>query len=491
MKKNKSHFKKLFPKLFLINLMAFSLTACPAPKESAADTTAEHFAKQLPEIQGEEQAVLTHAPQVPPAITRKHATKVTVKMDVIEQEGELSEGVRYTFWTFGGKVPGQFIRVREGDLVEFHLRNHPNNKMPHNIDLHAVTGPGGGASASFTAPGQETVFSFRALNPGLYVYHCATAPVGIHIANGMYGLILVEPKAGLPPVDQELYIMQGEFYTQGAYGKPGLQPFSMEKALAEKPDYVVFNGAVGALTGDKALTAKVGERLRLYVGNGGPNLISSFHAIGEIFDNVRHEGGTLVNHNVQTTLIPAGGASVAEFKVETSGSLVLVDHSIFRAFNKGALGMIKVSGEENKAVFSGQQEAKVYLPEGSARQTMPQEKAPTSTAAKTLEDRIARGSIIYKQNCAACHQPDGAGVKGAFPPLAKSDYLNNNLKQSIHAVANGLEGPIVVNGESYNSVMPKLQLSDQEVAYVLTYLLNSWENKGGEVTPEMVKQERE
>ena len=184
-------------------------------------------------IKGEEVAILTDAPQVPPAITRKHATKVIVNLETSELKMSLADGVEYTFWTFGGKVPGKFIRVREGDLVEFHLHNHPDSKMPHNIDLHAVTGPGGGAVSSFTAPGHSSTFSFRALNPGLYVYHCATAPVGMHIANGMYGLILVEPKEGLPKVDREYYVMQSEFYTKGAFRDQGHQPFSMEEALEE------------------------------------------------------------------------------------------------------------------------------------------------------------------------------------------------------------------------------------------------------------------
>jgi len=144
-------------------------------------------------IRGEETAVLTDAPNVPPPITRNYATKVIAHLEVKEVEGTLADGVRFTYWTFGGKVPGKFIRIREGDLVEFHLDNHPDNKMPHNIDLHAVTGPGGGAASSLTAPGHSSVFSFKALNPGLYVYHCATAPVAMHVGNGMYGLILVEP----------------------------------------------------------------------------------------------------------------------------------------------------------------------------------------------------------------------------------------------------------------------------------------------------------
>ncbi|MBP8115973.1 MAG: multicopper oxidase domain-containing protein, partial [Chitinophagaceae bacterium] len=176
-------------------------------------------------IKGEEIAILTDAPNVPPPITRKHATKVIVNLEVIEKEMEMMDGVTYNFWTFGGSVPGKFIRVREGDFVEFHLKNNPSSKLPHNIDLHAVSGQGGGAAATFTAPGHETQFSFTALNSGLYIYHCATAPVGMHIANGMYGLILVEPKEGLPKVDKEFYVCQGDFYTKGNYGEAGLQQF--------------------------------------------------------------------------------------------------------------------------------------------------------------------------------------------------------------------------------------------------------------------------
>jgi nitrite reductase (NO-forming) len=306
-------------------------------------------------VRGEEVAVLTAPPHVPPPITRKHATRVIIELETTEETMRLADGVEYTFWTFGGTVPGSFIRVREGDIVEFTMKNHPGSTVAHNIDLHAVSGPGGGAKATLTAPGYESTFSFAALNPGLYVYHCATAPVGIHVANGMYGLILVEPKGGFPPVDREYYVMQSEFYTQGAFGEAGHQPFDMAKALAENPDYVVFNGAVGALTGDNRLKANVGETVRLYVGNGGPNLVSSFHVIGEVFDNVYGEGGTMVSQkNVQTTLVPAGGSAIVEFRVDVPGDLVLVDHSIFRAFNKGAVGMIEVMGADNKVVFDAQ-----------------------------------------------------------------------------------------------------------------------------------------
>lgn len=436
-------------------------------------------------------ANLTHAPNVPPPLTRKTTARVKVEVETKEVTMRLADGVDYTFWTFGGKVPGPFIRIRQGDYVDFTLNNHPSSKMPHNIDLHAVSGQGGGAEGSFTAPGHSSTFSFRALNPGLYIYHCATAPVGMHIGNGMYGLILVEPQEGLPKVDREFYVLQSEFYTKGKYGEPGLQPFDMEKAIHENPDYVVFNGSVGALTNDNALQAKPGEKIRIFFGNGGPNLVSSFHVIGEIFDNVYGEGGTLVSQkNVQTTLVPAGGTAMVDFVADGPATLILVDHSIFRAFNKGALGMLKVPGEHIPSIYTGKTVDSVYLPEGGAIQKMPDDKLAVVVAAKTLDQRIAAGSVLFTQNCAACHQPTGLGVPEVFPPLAKSDFLMADKKRSIQIVKHGLQGEIVVNGKKYNNVMPAVSLTDEEKANVLTYVRNSWGNKGDAVTPEEVGKEK-
>lgn len=427
-----------------------------------------------------EQAVLTSAPQVPPPIERDYPAKVVVNLETREQVGRLADGVEYTFWTFGDSVPGSFIRIREGDQVEFHLNNHPDSKMPHNIDLHAVTGPGGGAESSFTAPGKTSTFSFKALNPGLYVYHCATAPVGMHIANGMYGLILVEPESGLPPVDREYYVMQSEFYTKGDYGEGGLQPFDMEKAIEEDADYVVFNGAVGSLTGDNAVTAEVGETVRLFVGNGGPNLVSSFHVIGEIFDKVYVEGGSTVNENVQTTLVPAGGSAIVEFTLETSGNFIMVDHSIFRAFNKGALGILSVGGEEDHEVYSGKLEEGIYLPEGGGIQAIPTEET-AGAEEMSFEERMAMGERVYTQNCLACHQANGLGIPNAFPPLAQSDYLAADPSRIYTVIKEGLQGEVTVNGTTYNSIMPAVRLNDQQLESVVTYVMNSWGNDFGEV----------
>ncbi len=440
-------------------------------------------------IVGEEQAVLTDPPEVPPAITRDHATKVIIHLEVKEVVQRLADGVDFTFWTFGGKVPGKFIRVRQGDLVEFHLDNHPDNKMPHNIDLHAVNGPGGGASASLTAPGHSSVFTFRVLNPGLYVYHCATAPVAMHIGNGMYGLILVEPREGMRRVKREYYVMQGEFYTKGSYGDRGLQPFSMEKAIDERPDYVVFNGAVGAISEKNPLVANVGQTVRLYVGNGGPNLISSFHVIGDIFDRVRTEAGGLETTDVQTTLIPAGGAAQVELTFDTAGTYLLVDHAIARAFNRGALAHFRVYGDDVKNVYSGKISDEVYLPEGTQIRVATGN-APAAPAATNKGERIEAGRIVFTTNCASCHQLNGQGIPNAFPPLAESDYLNADMKRAVAVVSGGLSGKIMVNGKEYNSVMPAWQLSDEDIANVLTYVSSSWGNKGEEFTPQFVAQHR-
>lgn len=333
-----------------------------APDVASQTAEADVPVDQLPVID----AVMTHAPEVPPPVNRDHAALVKVKMETIEKTMKMADGVDYTYWTFNGDVPGQMIRVREGDTVEVEFSNNPNSTVPHNVDFHASNGQGGGSAATFTAPGRTSTFRWKALQSGLYIYHCAVAPVGMHVGNGMYGLVLVEPKEGLPKVDKEFYIVQGDFYTKGKYGEPGLQPFDMDKAIREDADYVVFNGHVGAIAGDNALKAKVGETVRMYVGNGGPNLVSSFHVIGEIFDKVYVEGGKLINENVQSTLIPAGGAAIIEFKVDIPGSFTIVDHSIFRAFNKGALGQLVVEGEDHPEIMTKKLSDEAYKGTGAA-----------------------------------------------------------------------------------------------------------------------------
>ena len=406
---------------------------------------------------------LVAPPAVPAPITRKTPARVVVNLTVEEVEKEIAPGTRYMFWTFGGTVPGKMIRVREGDTVELHLQNLASNKLPHNIDLHAVTGPGGGAEPTLIAPGNEATFTFKALASGLYVYHCATAPVGMHVANGMYGMILVEPKEGMSKVDREYYVMQGDFYTNGAYRAEGLQNFDMQKAVDEKPTYVLFNGADGALTGKSSLTAKTDEKVRMFFGVGGPNLVSSFHVIGAIFDRVYGDGGSHYQENVQTTLVPPGGSTIVEFVPKVPGNLTLVDHSLTRAFNKGAVGLLAVSGEARPEIYG--KGIKTPLPAVAG--------TPVKAAAPVVavnDASQARGKSVYERVCAACHLPDGAGVAGVFPPLANSDFFQERPYEMAHIVLHGRSGELVVNGQHYNGVMPPQDLNDEDVAAVINYI---------------------
>ncbi len=428
----------------------------------------------LPNVSGAEGALpvitqeLVAPPALPPQITRKTPAKVVVNLTVEEMEREIAPGTSYTFWTFGGTVPGKMIRVREGDTVELHLKNLAGNKLPHNIDLHAVTGPGGGAAQTLISPGNAASFTFKAINPGLYVYHCATAPVGMHVANGMYGMIMVEPKEGMSRVDREYYVMQGDFYTTGGYRAGGLQPFDMQKAIDERPTYVLFNGVDGALTGKGTLTANAGEKVRLFFGSGGPNLASNFHVIGAIFDKVYTEGGDKFQTNVQTTNVPPGGSTIVEFVPKVPGNLTLVDHALTRAFNKGAVGLMAITGPDRPDLYS--KGIKSALPGYNAP-------ADPSPGVAITDAGLVRGKKVYDGNCAACHQPDGKGVPSVFPPVADSDYFQQRPYEMANIVLNGRSGEIVVNGLHYNSVMPPQDLSDDDIAAVINYISVSM-NKG-------------
>ncbi len=295
-------------------------------------------------------APMAFAPDVPPPIGNRGPAVLEVHLETTAIPIPLAPGVTYEAWTFNDHVPGPMIRARVGDALELHLTNSDTNGMPHNIDLHAVTGPGGGAAVTLAMQGEEKVATFRLLHPGLFVYHCATSPVPDHVANGMYGLILVEPKRGLRPVDREYYVMQSEFYTTEP--ADGVALYSRADGAAEHPRFVVFNGGVSSLLGMNALHAATGERVRIFFGNAGPNLISSFHVIGEVFDRVHREGDLVSKpaRSLQTTLVPAGGAAVVEFDVEVPGTYVLVDHAIFRT-GKGAAGHLVVTGDERPDIY--------------------------------------------------------------------------------------------------------------------------------------------
>lgn len=289
-------------------------------------------------------------PPVAPPTDRQQADLVRVQLEAKPVSGLIADGVGYPYWTYNGTVPGPMIRVRQGDTVELTLKNSLTSPLTHSIDSHAVTGPGGGAKSTQTPPGGSSIFRFKALKPGAYVYHCASPMIPHHLANGMYGLMVVEPAQGWPKVDREFYVMQGDFYLSGDPARKGLHEGSVTKMLTEKPDYVVFNGSVGALAKENALRAKVGETVRIFFGVGGPNITSSFHVIGEMFDRVYHEGGSEHATNVQTTMVPAGGATIVDFKLDYPGTYILVDHSLAR-LQKGGAGFLEVEGPADPTIF--------------------------------------------------------------------------------------------------------------------------------------------
>lgn len=342
--------------LVLVGILAV-IAALIAPGDGASHRVAKLTLTpkaKLPVIQAKEGENWTHAPAVPPRITRSGQTRLVVNWRAGEFVGDLdaANGVRYAHWGFEGSVPGPVLRARVGDLIEVHLTNDAASAHSHNIDFHFATGPGGGASALNVAPGQTAVVEARALAPGFFMYHCATPDIPTHIANGMYGFVIVEPQDGLAPVDRELYVVQSEFYTS----RTGTAPATLDVAKLdlEEPDYVVFNGAVGSLMGANSPKVKVGERVRIWFGNAGPQLIASFHLIGEIFDRVYREGDLVSppGESVQTTLVPSGGATMVELTIDVPGTYLLVDHAIARTLHKGAVGAIVAEGAANAEIFA-------------------------------------------------------------------------------------------------------------------------------------------
>lgn len=348
--------KRLFLTAVIITLVGaiagFLLAGVAGPTPAAAGVPQQ---KPGPPRPVDVEYIAREPTDLPPPLDRDNPATVEVQLEAREVVAEIEDGTTFVYWTFNGKVPGPFLRVRVGDTVIVHFKNHTTSTMFHSVDFHAVTGPGGGAVYTQTPPGEEKSFQFMALHPGIYVYHCASPNISQHISKGLYGLILVEPEGGLPPVDREFYVMQGDFYTVWPAGTKGHQEFAPEKVALEQPTYVLFNGRYRGLTGDHALRAQVGETIRIYFGVGGPNLTSSFHVIGEIFDRV-YNLGSLVSpplQSVQTVLVPPGGAIAVDIHLDVPGDFILVDHALVRTTDKGALAILKVEGPENPEIFSG------------------------------------------------------------------------------------------------------------------------------------------
>ncbi|MGY8664867.1 copper-containing nitrite reductase [Bradyrhizobium sp. UFLA05-109] len=328
---------------------------CSVPGHRQAGMEGQFLVTPRPPPQTVVEADISREPtDVPPPVGKRDPQTVRVDLLSVELEGRLAEGTTFGYWTFNGKVPGPMIRVRVGDTIDIHLKNSADSSMIHSVDFHAATGPGGGAAVLQVDPGQEKSMTWKALVPGLYVYHCATPMVAEHIANGMYGMILVEPESGMTRVDREFYIMQGEIYSDMPYGQRGSAEFSVEKLLNERPEYFVFNGSVGALSRLHPLQGKVGETVRVFFGVGGPNYTSSFHVIGTIFDRVYTAGGLQSPplEGIQTVTVAPGGAAITEFRAQVPGNYTLVDHALARV-ERGLSGILSVEGPPNPEIFNG------------------------------------------------------------------------------------------------------------------------------------------
>lgn len=326
---------------------------CTIPGHRAAGMLGNLIVGDVVEVESTALDVAKNPAEVGTPVGDRAPEHITYDLLTTEVEGRLSDGSTYRYWTFDNTVPGPFLRIRQGDTVTINLKNAEDSVNIHSVDFHSVTGPGGGAAVTQVRPGETKSFTFKALHPGLFVYHCATPMIAHHISNGMYGMILVEPEGGLPTVDKEYYVMQGELYTAQKHGSRGLQEFSVEKLLDENPEHLMFNGSMDALTKTFDMTANVGEEVRIFFGVGGPNMTSSFHLIGEVFDRVYNLASFTSPPltDVQTTLVPPGGATMVEFKVDYPGNYILVDHALSRA-EKGLTGILTVHGDADPTIFN-------------------------------------------------------------------------------------------------------------------------------------------
>lgn len=366
--KNKTNHKKYSRKQFMKNaggailggslLSSFAFPTVEGTETSAAEKS---LLRSNFDSLAFAERIAADPTDIPPPIKRKKAKTIHVELEAVELVGELEDGTKFHYMTFGGQVPGPMIRVRRGDTVILTLSSAEENMMLHNIDLHAVYGTGGGAEATFVTPGSSETIKFKAMYPGAFIYHCAVPAMDQHISSGMYGIILVEPEEGLSKVDHEFYIGQNEVYIEGEAGESGMKDFSFEKMQKEQADYVLLNGKKGALTekGYGAMKVKTGETARVFFCNGGPNLYSSFHPIGNVWTKAWRDGAIASQPErfVQTMLVPPGDCAIFEMEFPVPSVVHLVDHSLSRVEYKGMGADIVVEGKENKDIYDPNYEA--------------------------------------------------------------------------------------------------------------------------------------
>lgn len=269
------------------------------------------------------------------APARSTSRRHQVRMTTAHVRHVIAPGVAYDAWTFDSVVPGPVVRVTVGDTVEFTIVNI--SAMPHSMDFHAAEIAPSRAYVN-VMPRDSLSFTFVARVPGAFMYHCGTAPVAAHIANGMYGAIIVDPRTPLPPA-KEFVLVQSEFYLGERFGPDSLYRLSWEEMMGLAPDHVVFNG-VAAQYAAHPLDVMPGEPLRFYVVNAGPNRVSAFHVVGAVFDRIYAGGFGAPLQGVQTWNIPVGGGAVFDFRVVEEGFYPFVTHA-FADATKGGVGILR------------------------------------------------------------------------------------------------------------------------------------------------------
>jgi nitrite reductase (NO-forming) len=344
---------------------AATIAGCAADAPGTADSTTTN---KTPAVDGQQQAkevdtdqVAADPTDIPDPIDRDEPTTHDVTLTVEEVTAEIEPGVTFDYLTFDGQIPGPMVRVRQGDTINFTMENLDGNQLPHNVDFHAVYGTGGGAVATTASPGSENSMKFQARYPGAFIYHCAVPRLDYHISAGMFGMIVVEPKGGLPEVDRELYFGQHELYTDKPTGEEGHHAPDPEAMAAEDPTYVLLNGEkyAWAAANRGPIETNVGETVRVFMVDGGPNLSSNFHPIGNVWSRAYRDGGlpedgdvaAYADKHIQTMKVPPGSCMIGEMEMEVTERIKLVDHALSRVRHKGLLAEVDANGAEDEAIY--------------------------------------------------------------------------------------------------------------------------------------------
>jgi nitrite reductase (NO-forming) len=385
-----------------------------------------------------------------------------IRLDTTHKIIEIAPGVKFSAWTFGHQVPGPAVRARVGDRIKFTMTNRSDEPAPglqmtaapmmHSMDFHAAMVSPQDKYRSI-APGQTISFEFTLNYPGVFMYHCGTPMVLEHIASGMYGMLVVEPRGGYPTkVDREYTVVQSEFYTRPdpAQRKVDGQPLHVldgNSLRNKQPTYTVFNGRYNGMV-DTPLEAKPGERVRLFVLNVGPSNTSSFHVVGTIFDRVWMDGNPDNQfRGMQTVLLGSSSSAIVEFMIPEAGSYVMVDHHFANAA-QGAVGLIAAGGP----------------PGDSEHHNIPATATPGSAQA-------VAGKLAFESKCLACHSIGGGDKLG--PDLLGTTqrhddgWLTRWLKSPAQMMKTDAKAKAML--EKWKVPMPDQGLSDEEIKQYLAY----------------------